>query len=240
MVVPHGRSTRSLDEMSALIQHLESDGFAVVPGVIDDTMCDRLASVLDARPRSGPGSRRLLSEGWCADLAECLKIHPTLSAVLPATAVATQCSLFDKTPEANWLVPLHQDLSIPVASRVEATDCRGWSEKEGDLYVQPPPSILEALVAVRIHVDSSPDESGSLRVVPGSHSAGRLNPGAAESLRRARGEVVVPVPRGGALVLKPLLLHASSKAARPRTRRVLHFLFGPALLPLGLAWQHSI
>ena len=221
-------------------QHLESDGFAVVPGVVDGASCDWLASALDARRNTGPGSRTLLTESWCADLAARLKLHPALSGVLPVGAVATQCTLFDKTPERNWLVPLHQDLSIPVRDRVDAPGCSGWSEKEGGLYVQPPAAVIGALVAVRIHVDPSSAESGALRVVPGSHSAGRLDAGAVESLRRSRGEIVVPVPRGGALVLKPLLLHASSKADRPRARRVLHFLFGPPLLPLGLAWQHSI
>jgi hypothetical protein len=37
-----------------------------------------------------------------------------------------------------------------------------------------------------------------------------------------------------------LLLHASSKVAGNGTRRILHFLFGPLVLPEGLAWQHAI
>jgi hypothetical protein len=52
--------------------------------------------------------------------------------------------------------------------------------------------------------------------------------------------VVVPVSRGGALVMKPLLLHASSKATRTMPRRVLHFVFGPPELPLGLEWQDVV
>jgi len=37
--------------------------------------------------------------------------------------------------------------------------------------------------------------------------------------------------------MRPLLLHASSKAHTPRHRRVLHFVFGPPALPLGLHWH---
>jgi hypothetical protein len=39
--------------------------------------------------------------------------------------------------------------------------------------------------------------------------------------------------------MRPLLLHASSKATGTSRRRVLHFVFGPPDLPLGLAWARS-
>ena len=41
------------------------------------------------------------------------------------------------------------------------------------------------------------------------------------------------------MILRPLLLHASSKATGGSRRRVLHFLFGPRELPCGLAWAHA-
>jgi hypothetical protein len=56
-------------------------------------------------------------------------------------------------------------------------------------------------------------------------------------LRTAGGESVVAVNRGGALVMRPLILHASSKASAPKARRVLHFVFGPPQLPFGLEWR---
>ena len=132
---------------------------------------------------------------------------------------------------------LHQDLSIPVARRVESAECSGWSVKEGQVYVQPPTSVIDHLVAVRVHLDDCPVDAGALRVVPGSHAFRRLDVAEAERWRKERGEVVVPVSRGGALVMRPLLLHASSKAIASVSRRVLHFVFGPRSLPFGLEWQ---
>jgi hypothetical protein len=82
-----------------------------------------------------------------------------------------------------------------------------------------------------------PYESGALRVVPGSHAFGRLDRVRAEELRADRGETAVPMPRGGVLVMRPLILHASSKATEPMPRRVLHFVFGPPRLSLGLEWS---
>jgi hypothetical protein len=41
--------------------------------------------------------------------------------IVPARWVAVQCTLFEKSPRKNWLVSLHQDLSIPVRERVSSS-----------------------------------------------------------------------------------------------------------------------
>jgi hypothetical protein len=56
--------------------------------------------------------------------------------------------------------------------------------------------------------------------------------------RREVAEIACNAHRGSALVMRPLLLHASSKASGLSRRRVLHLLFGPRQLPHGLNWQH--
>jgi ectoine hydroxylase-related dioxygenase (phytanoyl-CoA dioxygenase family) len=150
--------------------------------------------------------------------------------------------LFKKSPAKNWLVSLHQDLSIPVAERVSSAHCTGWSEKEGEVFVQPPVAVLKEVLAVRVHLDDCDERNGALRVVPGSHRLGRLTPSQAIQARDTVGELTVPVPRGGAMILRPLLLHASSKSVIDSPRRVLHFVFGPRNLPEGLRWpagKHS-
>jgi hypothetical protein len=149
-------------------------------------------------------------------------------------SLAVQCTLFDKSPTKNWLVALHQDSSIPVSSRVNSPERSGWSEKEGHLYVQPPVSVLERLVALRVHIANFPAENGALRLVPHSHLEGRIDPSQSEALRRRHSETVVPIAQGGVLLMRPLILHASSKATSLVPRRVLHFVFGPLKLPLGL------
>ena len=40
--------------------------------------------------------------------------------------------------------------------------------------------------------------------------------------------------------MRPLLLHASSKASGTSRRPVLHFLFDPAALPDGMAWPDNV
>jgi hypothetical protein len=137
-------------------------------------------------------------------------------------------------------VPIHQDLSIPVRERVEHPSLRGWSEKEGTLFVQPPVELLETFVAVRIHLDPCLDGDGPLQFVPATHTRGRIDAAAASRLRQDGPVVTCTVDRGGALVMRPLALHTSSKATGTSLRRVLHFVFGPAELPYGLQWEHAV
>jgi hypothetical protein len=195
-------------------------GFAFLLGVLTPEECSGIHPVTLPDGSVG-GSRCLLSRSWCAKLAKRLRCHASLAPFLPSSHVAVRCTYFEKSASRNWLVPVHQDLSIPVAERVEAQGLRGWSDKEGSVQVQAPVALLEQLVAVRLHIDSCSEES-------------------AVRERAARGEVVCEAHPGDALVMRPLLLHASSKAkARAQSgswRRVLHFLFGPLALPHGLRW----
>ncbi len=214
---------------------LAADGYCLVPNLLKEAECERVAQRLEACETPGAGSRRLLQEAWCAELAHKVMSHPGVERALPQQARAVQCTYFEKSASRNWLVPIHQDLSIPVASRVDHPALSGWSEKEGTVFVQAPDAVLSQLLAVRLHIDRCSDEDGPLRVVPGSHELGRIDPGRAAQLGRTMG-VSLPTNRGDALLLRPLLLHASSKSSGTSRRRVLHFLFGPEALPHGLAW----
>jgi ectoine hydroxylase-related dioxygenase (phytanoyl-CoA dioxygenase family) len=166
-----------------------------------------------------------------------LKSESSIGAILPADALAAQCTPFRKTQETNWLVAFHQDLAIPVRTRIDSPELSTWSKKEGVDFVQPPPSVLCNLLAVRVHLDDCTEHNGGLRVVPGSHRFGRLSPQQAEQLRKSRGEMTCIAPAGAVLLMRPLLLHASSKSTSGASRRILHYLFGPRALPFGLDWH---
>jgi Phytanoyl-CoA dioxygenase (PhyH) len=215
------------------------DGYVVIPDLIASAERDRIVRSIEDMLTEGAGTRRLIDIPWCGALAERIGRDERLRETLPVGATAVQCTLFVKSIEKNWLVSLHQDLSIPVAERIDSPECSGWSEKEGEVYVQPPISVLQNILAVRLHLDDCDERNGALRVVPGSHRLGRLTPADVLRERDARGETSVPVPRGGAMLMRPLLLHASSKSSVDNARRVLHFVFGPAELPADLRWPYG-
>jgi len=216
------------------------DGFALVPQVLTDNECARFAADVSRSSSASGGTRGLLRNAWCRSLASQLREHVSLGSLLQPNYVAVQCTYFEKSSVRNWLVPVHQDLSIPVAERVEHSSLGGWSEKEGALFVQAPVDILEQLLAVRVHLDGCGEHDGPLRVVPGSHAFGRVGAEAAVVARLSSPEFVCAAPRGSVLAMRPLLLHSSSKATGASLRRVLHFLFGPRDLPLGLRWQDAV
>ena len=214
---------------------LETDGFMVLPPFLDAGECERLAIAAARFGASRAGSRRLLEHPAISETALRIRALPELAGSMQDDAVAVQCTLFAKTKDRNWSVTPHQDIGIPVAEHVDSPECTGWSRKESILFVQPPASVLETLLAVRLQLDDCAEDTGPLEAVPGSHRLGRLRSG--EIVERASGNKVACVPqRGGAIALRPLTIHASSKSVSPLPRRVLHFLFGPRQLPLGLRW----
>ena len=222
------------------VSAFEEMGFAEIPEVLTAGKCADVAMAIEGAAVGRAGSRNLLDLPFCQDLAATLKAHPEVAPLLPPAAVAVQCTLFDKSSDRNWLVAPHQDLSIPVERRVPHPECAGWSEKEGVAYLQPPQLLLEQLVAIRVHLDDCGPESGPLCVVPRSHRDGRLSADAARILRQRHGEVECHARRGAIIVMRPLLLHSSSKARAQSRRRVLHFLFGPPELPYGLRWHRAV
>jgi hypothetical protein len=84
-------------------------------------------------------------------------------------AFAVPATLFDKTADANWLVPWHQDLTICVKKKVDVPGYGPWTIKAGVPHVQPPVAILDRRLAVRIHLDNCSERNGALRVLPGTH-----------------------------------------------------------------------
>ena len=175
-----------------------------------------------------------------SQFATSAKLVSLLKSVTGLSAFPVRVIFFDKNPEANWLVPWHQDLAIAVAERIETPGFTGWSVKDEALHVHPPREILESMVTVRLHLDDSEASNGALKFLPETHRHGKL--GTAEiSKWTTNGEpVVCELLKGDALLMRPLLLHASAPAEDPRHRRVLHIEYATQELPNGLRWVDSI
>lgn len=198
----------------------------------------RMGARLDALELQGAGTRNLLSVAWCREVADRLQVILSHQGLLASDAASVQCALLKKSDSLNWKVALHQDLAIPVAEKINHAGLSGWSSKEGVHFVQPPVALLREMLAARLHLDPCRDGDGPLCIVPGSHRHGRLDWTRINSLDVAEGRVECLAEPGDLLLMRPLLLHASSKAKSPvGARRVLHFLFGPSEPGYGLRWS---
>jgi hypothetical protein len=224
----------------------EARGFAVVPDVIATGEIAALSRAIDA---AGEGPAVLRREGALYGMRDALRgLHEVRSLgrseallglvrpVLGPGAFAVRALLFDKTPEANWGVPWHQDLTIAVRQRVDAPGFGPWTVKAGIPHVRPPVAVLERMVTLRVHLDNCDADQGPLRVLPGSHRDGILGAEMTRHLLEGDRPVSCLVGRGGVLMIRPLLLHASSPAESPRRRRVIHLEYAADPLPEGLDW----
>lgn len=226
---------------------LNQNGYAIVPSVLTAAAVAELIAALEQIPqgnsvrrRGVPGVRNLLATPEIRQLACSPAVRGLVAPVLGTGGFAVRGILFDKTPAANWNVVWHQDLSIAVRERRCAPGFGPWSQKAGVVHVLPPPSVLARMLTVRLHLDDCNERNGPLRVLPGSHTAGRLDANAIAHWREQTPETVCPVPAGGALLMRPLLLHASSDAQTPAHRRVLHLEYAADALPGGLEWHDRV
>jgi ectoine hydroxylase-related dioxygenase (phytanoyl-CoA dioxygenase family) len=220
-------------------EQLRTSGFAIIEGVLDEDSIAKYIQMLEDNTGGGTrrgGRRNLLALTEMRELAQSPPLISLVKPILGESAFVVRGILFDKQEGANWKVPWHQDVTIAVKSRVETDGYGPWSIKEDVVHVQPPTAVLERMVSVRLHLDDCPASNGALRVMPGSHLKGRLDQNVIPAFVDSQSDVVCEVRRGGALLMKPLTIHASSTALEPRHRRVIHFDYAATDLEGGLEW----
>jgi hypothetical protein len=216
-------------------------GFAVIPDAVPSNVVSRLRSLLEPSTsgdaKGSHGMRNVV--GLIPEIREDVNGHAIRSLIdqiVGSDAFLVRSIFFDKTARANWKVPWHQDRSIAVQQRIDIAGFGPWSLKGGIVHVEAPADILQGMLTVRLHLDDCGEHNGPLRVIPGSHLRGKLAVARIQYEKDARPPVSCLVAAGGALLMRPLLLHASSAAQWPCHRRVLHLEFASCRLPGGLRW----
>lgn len=224
---------------------LERDGFAVLENLLDADHVQSLITWSESLPtddsavaRRGAAfaRRNLLDDQTVRAVAENPRVRAVVEAVLSADAFAVRAILFDKTPDANWTVPWHQDRSIAVRARADVEGFGPWSEKAGVVHVQPPIRVLQSMITVRIHLDTCGADNGPLRVVAGTQNS-LLDAATVDDIVKSREQTLCTTGAGGAVVMRPLILHASSPARNALHRRVIHIEYASTKLPGDLAWR---
>jgi len=198
-----------------VVEGLSQEGFAMIEGVLSAEAVSNLIAVVgdlvDADRRRG-GVRNLLEVPEMRSLAQGRSVLELVESTLGSGARVVRGILFDKTDGANWKVPWHQDVTIAVDRRVDLEGYGPWSVKAGVQHVQPPREVLEKMLSVRIHLDDCPEENGALKVIPGTHLAGKLS---AEEVERAvaggRAEICA-MRRGGVLLERRRAADAAAAA----------------------------
>jgi ectoine hydroxylase-related dioxygenase (phytanoyl-CoA dioxygenase family) len=172
--------------------------------------------------RSRAGARHLLTQPAVAALARDPRMLAIARQFLHTEPFPFRATLFDKSAQSNWLVVWHQDTALPLRERRDIAGWGPWSIKGGVTYAHAPASALSRIIALRMHLDDSGADNGPLRVLPRTHTLGLLSDEAIAEIARTAEPIDCLVDAGGVIAMRPLLLHASSKARSDRVRRVIH------------------
>jgi ectoine hydroxylase-related dioxygenase (phytanoyl-CoA dioxygenase family) len=149
----------------------------------------------------------------------------------------TKSIYFDKPEKSNWFVAYHQDLTISVNKKIAIENFENWTTKQNQFAVQPPKEILEKNFTIRIHIDKTTKENGALKVINKSHRKGIVRTENIEIENET--ETICEVEKGGIMIMKPLIFHASNKTTNNERRRVIHIEFSNQKLPNELEWSEK-
>ena len=226
------------------IKEINEKGFVVVPGLFEWEQLESFLLLIQKLQMNtdGPYAARdiLRKIPEISRLIMDEKTKVILNSVLGPSFFAVRGLLFNKVPAANWKVAWHQDLAIAVKERKEWGGFGPWSVKAGITHCLAPDWLLEKMLAFRIHLDDCNETNGPLKVIPESHRLGRLNQKEISNYVMKTKPITCVVPKGGILLMRPLLIHSSSPASKPGNRRVIHLEFAVEDLPGGLNWFEKV
>jgi len=239
----------NLSNLRKFKKNLDEKGYLILPDVlpkpmVSDLICElsklKFSNAVSIRGESVYGIRDLLN--LCPavrDFSASKSVRQIAENFLGKNSRLVRAIYFNKTENVNWKVPWHQDFTIAVREKINIPGFSPWTRKADVWHVQPPINILERMVALRFHLDDANESNGALKVVPGSHLAGRLTAEDIKRFRLANEIAVCSVKKGDCLVMRPLLLHSSAAGFKPSQRRVIHFEFSADRLPDKLEWHES-
>jgi Phytanoyl-CoA dioxygenase (PhyH) len=216
---------------------MDGQGFSIVERLIAPDAIARTAAAMEQSglSRTKAGARHVLQVPAVRDLASDARLIAIASRWLNAEAFPFRATLFDKSLSSNWLVAWHQDTALPIVKRTDDPAWGPWTMKAGVLHAVAPARALDAIIALRVHLDDCTSANGPLRVLPSTHCRGVLDRSTIEQLAATVAPVVCTTNAGGIVAMRPLIVHASSRVRVDRPRRVLHIEYAS-----GVRLDHDV
>ncbi|MEA9411432.1 phytanoyl-CoA dioxygenase family protein [Flavobacterium sp. PL02] len=229
---------------------INSEGFAIIDNVYDENEIKKLISIIENVTENKTDKTTFRkSEDLFAirqfhkEIPETLdyifnqKLKDIIKSNFGENYFITKSIYFDKPEKSNWFVAYHQDLTISVDKKLDIENFENWTTKQNQFAVQPPKEVLENNFTIRIHIDKTTKDNGALKVINNSHSKGILR---VENMDlKNETETICEIEKGGIMIMKPLLFHASNKTTNNERRRVIHIEFSNLELPNGLEWSEK-
>lgn len=227
---------------------IDTEGFIIIDAIYNENEIEKLISIIESVTENKAGKTTFRKS---EDLFAIRQFHKEIPEALDSIFnqnlkniiksnfgedyFITKSIYFDKPEKSNWFVAYHQDLTISVNRKIEVESFENWTTKQNQFAVQPPKDILEKNFTIRIHIDKTTKDNGALKVINNSHSKGIYR---VENMDfKNEKETICEVEKGGIMIMKPLLFHASNKTTNNQRRRVIHIEFSNQELPNELDWS---
>lgn len=232
------------------IKEVNAEGFSIIDNVYSENEIEKIISLIENTTENNTENSTFRKS---LDLFAIRQFHKEIPETLPYIFndklkdiikstfgegfFITKSIYFDKPEKSNWFVAYHQDLTISVNKKIETENFTNWTIKQNQFAVQPPTGILEDNFTIRIHIDTTTKDNGALKVINNSHSKGILRIENVDFVSEK--ETICEVEKGGIMIMKPLLFHASNKTTNNERRRVIHIEFSRQQLPNELEWSEK-
>lgn len=234
------------EDLEPLLRTQAEQGWCILSQALEPSRLERLLALTDRLVDSlDEGVRR--SEGAVYAARNVVQVIPEVvsawrSPVLVdfirrspgSDAGLVRILFFDKPPEQTWALPWHKDLLIATEPFASAEGYSPPRPRAGVPHTEPPLSVLESMVTLRLHLDEITPENGPLQVASGTHRTGKT------LLLDGYPQQTICTAAGDVLAMSPLLVHCSgsSDPATKRHRRILHLEFSRSRnLPGGVRWH---
>jgi ectoine hydroxylase-related dioxygenase (phytanoyl-CoA dioxygenase family) len=231
-------------------KEINSEGFAIIEAIYSDSEVEKIISEIEKVTQATTDNATFRKSD---DLFAIRQFHKEIPETLlhvfnnnllefiktnfGQNYFITKSIYFDKPEKSNWFVSYHQDLTISVDKKIDVDHFENWTVKQNQFAVQPPKEILENNFTVRIHLDRTTKDNGALKVLNASHKKGISR---VENIKlNEEIETICEVEKGGIMIMKPLLFHASNKTTNNERRRVIHIEFSNQELPNELEWSEK-
>ncbi len=226
-------------------KEIDAEGYSVVDEVFSEEQINSLIALISKTEISKPtfrktndlfAIRQFFKEVPSAfNIVVNDKLKSIVSTIFGDDYFVVKSIYFDKPEKSNWFVAYHQDLTISVDKKIVDDDFGPWTIKQNQFAVQPPLKILKDNFTIRIHLDNTTEENGALKVLPQSHLKGIYRITQTDLIKGS--EKICCIQKGGIMIMKPLLFHASNKTTNNSKRRIIHIEFSRSSLPLSLKWS---
>ena len=206
-----------MTDNAAVYAVYQADGYVSIPDLFSREETEELRDAFDELDRRGAIS---VGAEEMAEFTDTIFLHDAFDAVLRKPHVITLL-----TSLLGPHIELHESKFI------NKPRCdRGWQRIDWHQDFAFYPHTNFDLLAFGVHLDDEDDQSGPVRVIPGSHRAGPL-PHCAEGrflhrlvdLPESAGSIALTGPRGFVTVHHCLAIHSSDTKAHTGNRRILYY-----------------